>query len=110
MYVPGASFTNPSPSVANGSIATAWPSSRTVSSWLSIFGTEIPACRLYCSRLCPVRLAIGFNLYSFMASSTAAPISPTVTPALTVLMAASSPAADASIISCLKFISSCVIR
>ena len=45
-----------------------------------------------------------------MASSTAAPISPTVTPALTVLMAASSPAADASIISCLKFISSWVKR
>lgn len=68
-----------------------------------IFGIDNPACKLLYSKLCPVKLAIGFNSYSFIASSTAAPIFPISTPALTVLIAASRPAADASIISWFKF-------
>ena len=65
---------------------------------------DIPACRLYCSRLCPIRLNIGFKSYSDIASCTASPIFEISMPALAVAIAASSPAADASIISSCKLI------
>ena len=95
----GVSVTRPIPSVAKGSIAKAWPSFNFVVSWLFMLGIDKPACKFHFSKLWPVKLVIGFNLYSWIASSTACPISPISTPARTVLMAASKPAADAYIIS-----------